>query len=331
MAAALAPGRPAVGTGTPFVAGLALAACLLAAPSPAAADAAPPTDWTPVQLPAAQQLDLRAAGNGQRYRLFVAAPAGPVPAAGHPVLYVLDGNAAFPVAAWLARSVAARREFTGQVPPLVVGIGYPGDLDFDVPARQRDYTPGAGAGGRPADSDPPGEGRATPFLDVIEHEIKPLIAARHRVDASRQALFGHSFGGLFVLHTLFTRPQAFSTYLASSPSIWWREQQVLAGLPAMARLAPAQRPRVQISVGALEDQPPRGQRPPELLALLARRRMVEPARALAERLRALPGWAERVSLHELAGEDHGTAWLPAMARGMQLFVDAPTAANGPRP
>lgn len=281
--------------------------------------AAPADDaWTAVVLPAARQTDVQAAATGHRYRIFVSVPAGPPPPAGHPVLYVLDGNAAFPVASFLARIAAGRRDVTGQVPPLVVGIGYPGDADFDFAARRRDYTPGDGK----ADTST-AEGGAAPFLDFIERDLKPLIAARHPVDPQRQALFGHSFGGLFVLHALFARPEGFSTYLASSPSIWWRDRRVLAGLPALTTVEPERRPRVQVSVGALEDQRPQGNYPPDVLALLARRPMVSEARSLAARLQALPGWQDRVVYHELAGEDHGPAWMPAMTRGMQFFLAQP--------
>ncbi|MFT3666763.1 alpha/beta hydrolase [Piscinibacter sp.] len=292
----------------------ALALAVLVLPARAAQ-----ADWTSVTLPSsARQLDVRAAATGHRYRVFVAVPPGPVPEAGHPVLYVLDGNATFPVAAFLARNVAARRAVTGHVPPLVVGIGYPGEDDFDVPARRRDYTPGADRADVEAT-----EGAATAFLDFIERELKPMIAARHRVDTRRQALFGHSFGGLFVLHALATRPAAFSTYLASSPSIWWRDRQVLGGLPALSRLEPAALPRVQISVGALEDDPPQGNYPPDVRAMIAGRRMIEPAREAVARLRELPGWAGRVAYHELAGENHGSVWLPALARGMLFSVEQP--------
>ena len=291
--------------------------CLLLAALPLRA-AAEAEAWSAVVLPAAQQLDMRSAGSGHRYRIFVSVPAVPPPAAGYPVLYVLDGNAAFPVAAFLARSATNRRDVTGHPPPLVVGIGYPGDADFDVAARRRDYTVGLEKPDASAK-----EGGAELFLDFIERELKSLIAARHPVDTTRQALFGHSFGGLFVLHVLFTRPASFSTYLASSPSIWWDDKRVLGGLPGLARLDGALQPRVQISVGALEDQPRKGKYPLETLAMLAKRPMVSEARKLASHLREMPGWGDRVVYHELAGEDHGPAWLPAMIRGMPFFLEQP--------
>lgn len=293
-----------------------LAGLVLAAATSSARAGSEPAAWSAVVLPQAQQLDVQAAATGFRYRVFVSVPASPPPAEGYPVLYVLDGNAAFPVAAFLARSAESRREVTGLAPPVVVGIGYPGAEDFDVTARRRDYTIG------PDDrSDAATAGGAEHFLDFIEQELKPLLAARHPIDRKRQALFGHSFGGLFVLHALFSRPASFTTYLASSPSIWWQDKRVLGELPGL--IASGMSPRVQISVGALEDDPPKGSHPPEVRALMASRTMISAARELAGKLQSLAAFRDKVVYHELAGEDHGPVWLPAMTRGMQFFLEQP--------
>lgn len=267
-------------------------------------------------VPKSAQLDVQSRVSGHEYRLFVSIPASPAPKEGYPVFYVLDGNAAFPVAAFLARAAASRREVTGHVAPLVVGIGYPGVSDFDGPARRRDYTIGTGTPGDGAT-----DGGAERFLEFIEQEVKPLIQARYHVNPERQALFGHSFGGLLVLQALTQHPERFSTYAASSPSIWWGDQIVLKGLPGL--LQGPLRPRVQISVGTLEDDPPKGNYSPEVRAMLATRTMIPPARALAQSFKAAPGWEGRVAYYELAGEDHGPVWLPAMSRAMQFFLEQP--------
>ena len=274
------------------------------------------TVWSPVVLPAVKQMDLRAAKTGHAYRLFMSVPATPPPASGYPVIYVLDANAAFPVAALLARNIASRSAVTGQVAPLVVGIGYPGSDDFHVASRQRDYTILPGRVDSKAS-----EGGAEYFLDFIEQELKPLVAANYPIDSQRQALFGHSFGGLLVLHTLFTRPHAFSTYLASSPSIWWQDKLVLSELTGNTLSHPTA--RLQLSVGSQEDQIKRGNYSAETLAMLAKRPMVSEARHLAARLRTESAWADRLAFYELEGEDHGGAWLPAMTRGMQFFMAQP--------
>lgn len=55
----------------------------------------------------------------------------------------------------------------------------------------------------------------------------PAIAQRFDIHKHKQALFGHSFGGLFVLHALFTQSTLFSHYIASSASIWWNDYGLL--------------------------------------------------------------------------------------------------------
>jgi predicted alpha/beta superfamily hydrolase len=54
-------------------------------------------------------------------------------------------------------------------------------------------------------------GGAGTFPRVIEQEIKPRVANVVPVARGRDILFGHSFGALFVLHALFTHPEAFNT------------------------------------------------------------------------------------------------------------------------
>ncbi len=288
--------------------------------------------WGPVLVPGAQSAELQARHSGHRYRLFVSVPGTPPPAQGYPVLYVLDGNASFPVAAWVARTLERRRLVTGQTPPLVVGVGYPGSADFDFAARRRDYTIAApGLSGDGVTNSEGEQGGADAFLDFLEQEVKPLVAQRHPVDAESQALFGHSFGGLLVLHALFTRPSSFSTFVASSPSIWWQGRQILQEVPERVGDCRGCRPRVQISVGALEDRTPPGRHSPEVLALLASRPMVLEARRLAQDLQSRPDWGRRVAYHELAGEDHGYVWMPALTRGIDLFLPPLADVDPPQP
>ncbi|HEY0200955.1 MAG TPA: hypothetical protein VGC24_04620, partial [Burkholderiaceae bacterium] len=82
------------------------------------------------------------AHSGEPWRIHLARPHGKTPAAGHPVLYLLDGNASFP-AAWhaLAALRTAQPELTGALDSLVlVGIGYPSGLRIDTPRRYHDFT-----------------------------------------------------------------------------------------------------------------------------------------------------------------------------------------------
>ena len=55
-----------------------------------------PQSWRPVQLSHSYSFDLASKITGQTYRILIAEPAGPAPAGGYPVLWMLDGLASFP-------------------------------------------------------------------------------------------------------------------------------------------------------------------------------------------------------------------------------------------
>ena len=266
--------------------------------------------WQPATLQQARQLDITSPITGQTYRIFISIPTAPPPPAGYPVIYALDGNATFPTLALMARTILPR----GAALPVVVGIGYPGEFDYGM-GRGRDYTPPSGADG------PAKEGGADLFLDFIERELKPLIATLAPLDQARQALYGHSYGGLCTLHALFTRPAMFQTWLTASPSIGYRERVVLDGIDGFKRRVAAlpAKPSLMLAAGALE-QPSTANGPLQGRdAIAAARRMVDNARELGERLQKTNTLA-RVQFHLLTHEDHGSATFPAMARGLEFFL-----------
>lgn len=161
----------------------------------------------------------------RRYRVRVAVPLAQPPAAGFPVAYLLDGNAAL-----METDTALLAELAhAPKPPLVVYVGYDNDLRIDADARAFDYTPRR-PGGDDAQRDAIGarrNGGADAFLDLIEHAIEPKVRALAKTDPAQRALWGHSYGGVFALHALFTRPAAFDVYAAADPSLWWGDAYLL--------------------------------------------------------------------------------------------------------
>lgn len=270
--------------------------------------------WQTATLPLARQRDFKSAITGQDYRIFIAVPSVPAPAAGFPVLYALDGNATFPTLALMGRSRGGRARDPNRVPPVIVGIGYAVDQPYSI-ARGRDYTPPTGSAG------PATEGGVELFLDFIERELKPLVATLAPIDPARQALYGHSYGGLCTLHTLFTRPAMFQTYIAASPSIWYGDQAVLANEKELGKRVAAlpAKPSLMMTVGELEQPKPNAAAQDAHTAVAAKRRMVNEARDLAARLQAANTLA-RVEFQVLAHENHGSAMFPAMARGLEFFL-----------
>ena len=118
--------------------------------------------------------------SGAEFHVFVSRPLLPPPVDGYPVVYMLDANAAFGTMTEAVRMQSARPEATGVVPAVVVGIGYPTDLPLDLARRTFDYTPEverAALSARPDGTEWPPTGGAGAFLDFIEDELKPTIAA----------------------------------------------------------------------------------------------------------------------------------------------------------
>lgn len=166
------------------------------------------------------------------FRIQVWTPLQPAPAGGYPVVYMLDGNAAFDSLVQERR----QRKTAQAVPAILVGVGYDVNARYDVTARSLDYTPPSPGAerplGTPADPSAPA-GRSLPgggadrLLDWMQTTLKPFIAGRYAIDPTRQTLFGHSYGGLFVLHALLSRPELYQDYVAASPSLWWNNRAIL--------------------------------------------------------------------------------------------------------
>ena len=180
-------------------------------------------------VPETVRFDLTPRAGGAPYRIFLRIPPGTPPASGWPVLYLLDANAVIATAVEALRVQAAYPLGTGIRDAVVVGIGYPTEGAYDSVRRSWDYGPPPGQVYPPHTAGGPDvrTGGAGAFLTFIEEELKPLVASRTRIDAAHQAIFGHSFGGLFVLYALFTRPAAFRDWIAISPAIWWEQHNVL--------------------------------------------------------------------------------------------------------
>ena len=58
------------------------------------------------------------------------------------------------------------------------------------------------------------------FYSFLSHELTPFLQKSYAIDSKHFGIFGHSFGGLFVLSALQQKAQIFSHYFSASPSIW---------------------------------------------------------------------------------------------------------------
>ncbi|KAL7625131.1 hypothetical protein AAE478_004345 [Parahypoxylon ruwenzoriense] len=214
---------------------------------------------------------------------------------------------------------------------VVVAIGYPmpsGSRAVFNPRRTWDLTP-------PAPESQEAEGGADEFVEFINDQVKPFIRQRladtRGAIVGKEALYGHSLGGLFCLHNLFTHADTFDCFIASSPSIWWNREFVLTEEAAFQKKGHVDRGNgkkkssLMMFIGGQEQDPPRrgGESDEEherRKRLRMERRMVDNVREMYSRLQA-SGSFENISAHVYEGEDHGTVISCSLSRGLTTFFE----------
>lgn len=72
----------------------------------------------------------------------------------------------------------------------------------------------------------PTTGGSEKFIEFIEKELQPYINSNYRTNDTNY-LIGQSLGGLLATEILIKKPNLFSHYLITSPSLWWDNQSLL--------------------------------------------------------------------------------------------------------
>jgi predicted alpha/beta superfamily hydrolase len=137
-----------------------------------------------------------------------------------PVLYVLDGDKCFGLAADTAEWLAWAKEAPELI---VVGIGYGEGSDW-WQKRSRDLSPTKDASRLWGEW--PLAGGAARFQDFLASELFPFIEENYRAQPQDRAVAGMSFGGLFGAFTLFTRPTLFQRYILIAPAFVWDNRRL---------------------------------------------------------------------------------------------------------
>ena len=254
----------------------------------------------------------------QTFIIDVARPAMQTPANQPlPVIYVLDADGAFGIAAQTARML--QMETPGLPPALVVGVGYrysgPNLARAEHGAwRTRDFSPTLDRFTAPrtraslAEAGLESEvryGGASAFLAFLTEELRPFIAGRYAIDFADQTLIGMSLGGLFSLFTLFKAPAAFNRHLILSPALWWDERTIFAAEAAYASSATDLPAKVFLGVGALEEAEGAPYWPVSNLAAMEQ----------ALRARRYPGL--ELTHHVFPDETHMSVYSGAVSRGLR--------------
>jgi predicted alpha/beta superfamily hydrolase len=191
-------------------------ACVLAATALCGCSAAPgnqriiPLNYLPSL--AGDYFPLKSAAMGSTYHIYIRYPESYAskPEARYPIVYLLDGDSAFPL-------IAPEHLFLtydDKLPDaIIVGVAY-GSFAPPVNHRETDF------GSRAAD-----------FQRFLADELIPAVEKRTKADPNRRILVGQSFGGNFVLYSAFTKPDLFWGRIASNPSARMH-QDLMANPPA---------------------------------------------------------------------------------------------------
>ena len=246
----------------------------------------------PAILPNAQEYVLHSQFTKKDYRIQVM-PVGEVKHIGYSVLYVLDGDALFPAAAGMAQNMMARAQ------------------DYTPPSERYDNT---------GDKTNKKFGGAENFYRFIQEELAPDLHRRFSINAAQQNIFGHSYGGLFSLYSLFKHPNGFRNYLIASPSIWWNQQRILQDLPAFSEHLQNIKEKigVRFTVGEYEQKlAPYMKQDPQRQKQLDQRAMVTQVNNLSEKLNGLPNDKLAIVSKIYPEETHMTSVMPALLDGLK--------------
>ena len=179
---------------------------------------------------------LTATASGHEYELQVQLPRNYEESEDHlPVLYLLDGNWYFGMATSVIDLMTLSEQVRELRSAIIVGITYRDKSVANVMAlRARDMTSSVNLEliqqSRqyfPFNVIDDHSGHADPFISFLCDDLFPFIDSTYRTDPTLRIGYGHSFGGVFLLYTLFTQPGTFHKYMISSPSIWWDDKEVL--------------------------------------------------------------------------------------------------------
>ncbi|WP_263145075.1 alpha/beta hydrolase-fold protein [Pseudomonas sp. RIT-PI-AD] len=294
----------------PRALGILLSLALLAQGAPAVAR---PVADQPMDAPVLREasayrfgtLEMDSADGARHYRVWIGQPASLDAAT--PVAYLLDGNAAMSALDTDLLNRLAQRP----APPVLVAVGYATPLRIERSARTFDYTPRIGGAAEqrdPLTAAP--SGGADAFLDFLTQRLRPLIDQRLKRESSRQLLWGHSYGGLLVLHALMTRPETFQVYAAASPSLWWGNGAIAADRPGMELRLRGSRPQLLLMRGDLEPASPTAAAEPGVVRDAAAKRLLESLRqldGLEARYETFPGLGHGPML--AASLRHTLEWL----------------------
>ena len=259
------------------------------------------------------------------YKVTIYTPNKTTPEGGWPIIYLLDGDSYFLTTNEIITSQACERCVIQE--GIIVAIDY-----FNQTRRDLDFLP------KPENYvfevlpnkqiNLSGKyGGADAFYDFLIQELKPEIEKRYVINPNQQAIFGHSYGGLFNLYIFLTKPAIFNTYVISSPSLWFSDGYMFSVLSKYLlnhQHSLKQPVNLLISVGGAEQSllPVDYNLPEQKRKLLLKhrqnRKMVDYSKLLFTQLKQANIHNLTISYKIYPEQSHKTAAIIALQDGIQL-------------
>lgn len=169
------------------------------------------------------------------------------------------------------------------------------------------------------------------FITFLDNVLRPWIrnTVFPHVKFNRDGLFGHSFGGNFVLYALIVRPDLFDVFLSASPGLWWDGDYIFTQLgPLQSENVPygKTKPALQITYGGHEQNPQKRRREtPEAYkrrrtVLGSMMRMADLCNRLYNELKDSPS-LRHIELQEYPFSYHAAVASAALCDGIDYFLD----------
>ncbi|MCO7250742.1 alpha/beta hydrolase-fold protein [Pseudoalteromonas sp. Ps84H-4] len=239
---------------------------------------------------------------GKKYDLFIKVPRSYFLAKNkskkYPVLYLNDGPYTFKVAA----GVTHMRNMDKVI---VVGISFAHGENGQF-SRVRDLTPVVDQSWTKYTT-----GGATDYLAFIEKEVFQYIERNYRVNTEQKILSGQSLGGSFAAWVLLTKPELFSTYILTSPSLWFKNDWIFELENKYAEKNKSLQANVFMATGALET-----------LENGMKEDMVAGHVKFANRLRSRNYQGLKLADEVVEGTDHYSTFPVGLSKGLVLFYES---------
>ena len=259
------------------------------------------------------------------YKVTIYIPNKPTPKGGWPIIYLLDGDSYFLTASDIIKSQACERCILQE--GIIVAIDYLNQTrrDFDFLPKPDHFV---------FETLPNNQinlsgkyGGADAFYYFLTKELKPEMEKRYKINLKQQAIFGHSYGGLFNLYIFLTKPVIFNTYVVSSPSMWFSDGYMFKVLSKY--LLDNQPPLINpvnllISVGGSEqsllpfDRKLSKEKQNLLLKHRQNRKMVDNSKHLFDQLKQAKIHNLNLSYKVYPQQSHKTAAIIALQDGIQI-------------